>query len=80
MLGSQLRFLNTDFTLGYCLFGAVKLTKNANLDKCKYINYGIGSDSRPEFLLPDGSYGKKSLFLELIWAHLYMLIIREKIS
>ena len=40
------------------MFGAVKLTKNANLDKCKYINYGIGFDSRPEFLLPDGSYGK----------------------
>ena len=58
ILGSQLRFLNTDFTLGNCLFGAVKLTKNANLDKCKYINYGIGFDSRPEFLLPDGSYGK----------------------
>ena len=58
MLGSQLRFLNTDFALGNCLFGAVKLNKHANLDKCKYINYGIGFDSRPEFLLPDGSYGK----------------------
>ena len=57
-LGSQLRFFNTDFALGNCLFGAVKLNKHANLDKCKYINYGIGFDSRPEFLLPDGSYGK----------------------
>ena len=34
-------YLNTNFTLGNCLFGAVKLTKNANPDKCKYSNYGI---------------------------------------
>ena len=27
------RDLNTDFTLGNCLFGAVKLTKNADPDK-----------------------------------------------
>ena len=32
-LGPQLRNLNTDFTLGNCLFGSVKLTKNADLDK-----------------------------------------------
>ena len=31
----QLRSLNTGFTLGNCLFGSVKLTKNADLDKCK---------------------------------------------
>ena len=30
------RDLNTDFTLGICLFGSVKLTKNADLDKYKY--------------------------------------------
>ena len=35
-LGSQLTNLNTDFTLGNYLFGSVKLTKNANLDKYKY--------------------------------------------
>ena len=33
----QLRNLNTAFTLGNCLFGSLKLTKNADLDKCKYI-------------------------------------------
>ena len=32
-LGPQLRNLNTDFTLGNCLFGSVKLTKNADLHK-----------------------------------------------
>ena len=30
------RDFNTDFTLGSCLFGSVKLTKNADLDKYKY--------------------------------------------
>ena len=32
-LGPQLKNLNTDFTLIICLFGSVKLTKNADLDK-----------------------------------------------
>ena len=29
------RNLSTDFALGSCLFGSVKLTKNDDLDKCK---------------------------------------------
>ena len=31
-----LRNLNTDFTLNNCLFGSVKLNKNADPDKYKY--------------------------------------------
>ena len=27
-----------------CLFGAVSLAKNADIDKCKYFGYGIGID------------------------------------
>ena len=42
------------------------LTKNADLDKYKYANYGIGFDSCSEFSFTDGSYGKMSLFVELI--------------
>ena len=57
-LGLQLRNLNTDFTLGNWLFGSVKLTRNADLDKNKYTGYGIGFDSRSELLVTDGSYGK----------------------
>ena len=30
------KYLSTNFTLGNCLFGALKLTKNADLDKYKY--------------------------------------------
>ena len=57
-LGSQLRILNIDFTLSNCLFGSVKLTKNADLDKYKYTGYSVGFDSRSEFLFTYGSYGK----------------------
>ena len=58
-LGSQLRNLNIDFTLSNCLFGSVKLTKNADLDKYKYTGYGIEFQSRSEFSFTDGSFGKK---------------------
>ena len=36
----------------------MELTKNAETDKYKYTDYGIGFDSCSEFLLPDGGYGK----------------------
>ena len=35
-LNPQLRNLNTKFTLGYCLFGTIKLTNNSYLDKYNY--------------------------------------------
>ena len=52
-LGPQLRNLNRDFTLGNCLFGSVKLTKNSDRDKYKYCRHGIGFDSRSKFSLPE---------------------------
>ena len=79
-LGPQLKKFNTDFKLGNYLFGSVKLTKTADLDKYKYTGYCIGFYSRGEYSLPDGSVGKMSSFLELIWAHLYILIIKEKVD
>ena len=39
------------------MFGAVKLTINADPGKYKYSAYGIGFDSCSEFLLADGSMG-----------------------
>ena len=33
---------NFDFSLENCLFGEVKLTTNADIDKYKYSGYGIG--------------------------------------
>ena len=50
-----LRNLNTDFTLGSCLFGSVKLTKNADPDKYKFRCYDIGFDTRSEFPFTDES-------------------------
>ena len=37
---------NFDLTLENCLFGAVRLIKNADIDKYKYLGYGSGFDSR----------------------------------
>ena len=37
-LGPQLRTLNTDFTLGNCLFWSVKLTKSAELQSVTKYN------------------------------------------
>ena len=42
-------------TLENCLFGTVKLTKNADIDKYGYSGYGIGFDRHGSFSFP--SYG-----------------------
>ena len=39
------------------LFGAVKLTKNADIDKCKYSGYGIGFYRRGNFSFSTGRFG-----------------------
>ena len=51
------RDLNTDFTLSYCLFGAVGLTEIADYEKYRYGGYGIGFDACSLFLWTDGSWG-----------------------
>ena len=45
----KLKPYNFNPTFENCLFGAVKLTKNADIDKYKYSGYGIGFDSRGTF-------------------------------
>ena len=45
----------TKFKLGNSLFGAVKLTKNADPDRCRYSGYGIGFDTRGSFSFSDSS-------------------------
>ena len=49
---------NSGVTLENYLFGAVKLTKNADIDKQRYFGYGIGFDSKGSFKHPSGGYGK----------------------
>ena len=52
---------NNDPTLKYCLFGAVTLTKNADMDKYEYTGYGVGFDRRSSFSFPGGGFGKNVL-------------------
>ena len=37
---------DSSITLENCLFGAIRITKNVDIDKYKYSGYGIGFDSR----------------------------------
>ena len=41
-----------------CFFGAINLTKKADLDEYSYSGYGIGSDSRPIYLFPNFDQAK----------------------
>ena len=43
-------------TLENCLFGAVTLTKNADIDKYRYSGYGIGFDRKGSFSFSGGPY------------------------
>ena len=53
---------NADYpTLKDCLFGAVTLAKNADIDKYGYSGYGIGFDRRGSFSFPDGGFGQNVL-------------------
>ena len=45
-------------TLTNALFGAVKLTKNADIDKYKYFGYGIGFDGKGFYSHPSGGTGR----------------------
>ena len=49
---------SSDPTLKNCLFGAVTLTKNVDIDKYRYSGYGIGFDRRGSFSFPAGGSGQ----------------------
>ena len=49
---------NDDPTLKRCLFGAVTLTKNADIDKYWYSGYEIGFDKITTFSFPVGGFGQ----------------------
>ena len=50
-----------DPTLKNCLFGAVTLTKNADIDKYGYSGFGIGFDRRSSLSFPGGGFGQNVL-------------------
>ena len=49
---------NENITWENCLFGAIKLTKNVDINKYKYSGYGIGFDGNGSFLFPSGRFGQ----------------------
>ena len=49
---------DNDPTLKSCLFGAVTLTKNADINKYGYSCYGIGFDRKSSFSSPSGGFGQ----------------------
>ena len=53
--------LSAEFTRKDCLFGAVKVTKNATPNKCSYSGYGIEFDSRSLFPIPNIDWGKNAI-------------------
>ena len=52
---------SSDSTIKNCLFGAVTLTKNADIEKYKYSGYGIGFDRRSSFSFQSGGFGQNVL-------------------
>ena len=48
-----------------CLFGKIKMTKNANADKYKYQDHGIGFDSIGTFTHPDGGTSKNVIIFRV---------------
>ena len=51
----------SDPTIKNCLFGAVTLTKNADIEKYKYSGYGIGFDRTFSFSFTGGGFGQNVL-------------------
>ena len=47
-------YRKSNLTVQNALFGAVSLTKNGDVSKCKYSGYGIGFDGTSSFSFPGG--------------------------
>ena len=52
-----------DPTLTNFLFGAASLTKNADMDKYRYLGYGIGFDRKGSFSFSGGGYGQNVIIV-----------------
>ena len=52
---------DNDPTLKNCLFGAVILIKNTDIEKYGYSGFGIGFDKRSSFSFPGGGFGQNVL-------------------
>ena len=71
---------SSDPTFKICLFGAVTLTKNADIDKYRYSGYGIGIDRRGSFSFPGGGFGHNVIIFGADMSpSIHIYIIRKKI-
>ena len=55
--------ISTYPTLEYCLFEAVSLTKNADIDQYKHFGYGIGFDKKGKFSFGSRGFGRNCITL-----------------
>ena len=56
---------NSNPALKNCLFGAVTLTKNADIEKHGYSGFGIGFDRRSSFSFPGTEFGQNLLIFRV---------------
>ena len=52
------------------MFGAVKLTKNIDIDECKHSGYGIGFDRKGTFPVGNG-FGRNCSVMMLLQLMIY---------
>ena len=57
---------DSDPTLKNCLFGAVTLTKNADIDTYGYFDYGIGFDRKTVFSFPSWGFGRNIIIFGVV--------------
>ena len=53
---------DSDPTIKNCLFGAVTLTENTDINKYKYSGYGTRFDRRSSFSFPGGGFGQNIIY------------------
>ena len=75
---------SSDISLQNCLFGAVKLTKNDDIDRQKYSGYDIGFDGKGTFSFSSDRFGQNIIIfgVDLKSVHVdnkkkYILILGE---
>ena len=71
-------FHSDDPRLKNCLFGAIALTKNADIDKYGYSGYGIGFDRKSSFSFPGGGFGQNVLIFGTDMSSSAHIDIRKK--
>ena len=59
------------------LFGAVTLTKNADIDKYQYSGYGIGFYKKSSFSFAGGRFGQRVINFGVDMSSSALLIIRK---